>query len=191
MYQGLHDVSRQECIPVILRFEQKIQHRLGDAGPIRCKYGIRWKALERLVIAKHVVEKIIGLFDFSVLLWLGYRQPRPTRRYMTVPIRSRSLPKSISRSFRPSRAPMCKPTAGPPPARQIALFVGLPPLFVVPPVSLCLGTHVTPPCYRTIRRSGFGSKAPYSRAIFLDCRGIRPVVLRLLALSPTTSMVSC
>ena len=64
-------MSRQERIPVIPRFEQKIQHRLGTAGPIRCKYGIRWKAFERLVIAKHVAEKFIGLFDFSAFLaWL-------------------------------------------------------------------------------------------------------------------------
>src|SRR5262249_33603704 len=62
-HERFHDFSRQECIPVMLRLQQKIPQRLGIAGPVWRKYGIGWKALERSIIPKHVLEKSSSFFN--------------------------------------------------------------------------------------------------------------------------------
>ena len=67
----------RDGILVVLRLEQIIPCGLDAAGPIRRKYSIRWKALKRLVIAKHVVEKIVGRFDFTAFLRLIIDNPDP------------------------------------------------------------------------------------------------------------------
>jgi len=61
----------------MLRLEQKIPRGVGAARPIRREDGIRRKALERLVVAKHIVEKIIGCFNFIVFCGLVIDDPDP------------------------------------------------------------------------------------------------------------------
>src|SRR5262249_35900372 len=58
VHERFHDFFRQEDALVTFRIDYKLPHGVGIAGPVRRKYGIQRKAVERLVFAKHVAKKI-------------------------------------------------------------------------------------------------------------------------------------
>ena len=67
---GLDDLVRQDCILVVFDIKQEIPDRFGVGAPIRRKYRIHRKALEDLVIAKHITEEFVSLFNAITLLEL-------------------------------------------------------------------------------------------------------------------------
>jgi hypothetical protein len=77
MHERLHDFSRQQGILVIARLEQKIPYGLGVAGPVRRKYGIRWKAFEGLIVAKHIAEEFFGFLNLLAFFRLVVDNPNP------------------------------------------------------------------------------------------------------------------